>query len=126
MCIRDRALDGPGIEVGKRFEIRQPRFPKLVWEVTEVDPGRSWTWRQRSFGAETRATHEVAAQAPNRTLVRQRIEQRGPLGLIVGLLTRRLTRRYLDLEARGLKSTSERAPDDTARSEGATDDAPRA
>ena len=70
-----RALDGPGIEVGKRFEIRQPRFPKLVWEVTEVDPGRSWTWRQRSFGAETRATHEVAAQAPNRTLVRERLDE---------------------------------------------------
>ena len=43
------ALDGPGIEVGKRFEIKQPKFPKLVWEVTEVDPGVSWTWRQKSL-----------------------------------------------------------------------------
>ena len=33
------ALDGPGIAVGKRFEIKQPRMPKLVWEVTEVVPG---------------------------------------------------------------------------------------
>jgi|SRR4051812_10966873 uncharacterized protein YndB with AHSA1/START domain len=106
-----RALDGPGIEAGKRFEIRQPRFPKLVWEVTDVEPGRSWTWRQRSFGAETRATHEVVAQGPGRTLVRQRIEQRGPLGVVVGLLTRRLTRRYLDLEARGLKGRSEQGAD---------------
>ena len=121
-----RALDGPGIEVGKRFEIRQRRFPKLVWEVTDVEPGRSWTWRQRSFGAETRATHEVVAQDPDRTLVRQRIEQRGPLGVVGGLLTRRLTRRYLDLEARGLKARSERAQDGTARSERAIDDAPRA
>ena len=33
------ALDGPGLAVGKRYEIKQPRMPKLVWEVTDVTPG---------------------------------------------------------------------------------------
>ena len=28
------ALDGPGIAVGRRFGIKQPRMPNLVWEVT--------------------------------------------------------------------------------------------
>jgi uncharacterized protein YndB with AHSA1/START domain len=101
------ALDGPSLEVGQRFEIKQPRFPKLVWEVTEVVPGTSWTWRQRSFGGTTLATHEVTALDGGRTLVRQRIDQRGPVGIAVGLLTRRLTRRYLTLEADGLKARSE-------------------
>ena len=101
------ALDAPGIEVAKRFEIKQPRMPKLVWEVTAVEPGVSWTWRQHSFGATTFATHEVVAQEADRTLVRQRIDQRGPLGVTVGVLTRRLTKRYLELEAQGLKSCSE-------------------
>jgi hypothetical protein len=101
-------LDGPGIEVGHRFEIKQPRFPLLVWEVTEVEPGTSWTWRQRSPGGSTLASHEVVAQAGGGTLVRQRIDQRGPIGVAVGVLTRGLTRRYLDLEARGLKAASER------------------
>ena len=71
------ALDGPGIEVGQRFEIKQPRLPKLVWEVTEVDPGRSWTWRQRSPGAHDAARRTRSSpQAAERTLVRQRIDQR--------------------------------------------------
>lgn len=100
-------LDGPELEVGRRFRIEQPRFPALVWEVTEVDPGRGWTWRQRSPGGTTLAVHEVAPQADGMTLVRQRIEQRGPVGVLVGLVTRRLTRRYLTLEADGLKAASE-------------------
>jgi uncharacterized protein YndB with AHSA1/START domain len=101
------ALDGPGIEVGKRFEIDQPRMPTLVWQVTEVEPGRSWTWVQRSPGGTTLASHVVEAVGDDRTLVRQRIDQRGPVGVTVGLLMRRLTRRYLELEAQGLKARSE-------------------
>jgi uncharacterized membrane protein len=111
------ALDGPGIEVGRRFRIEQPRFPRLVWEVTEVDPGRSWTWRQRSPGGTTFASHEVIPQGPDHTLVVQRIDQRGPVGVLVGLLTRRLTRRYLTMEAQGLKAESEQVS--RSRSSGA-------
>lgn len=100
-------LDGPELEVGRRYEIKQPRLPTLVWEVTEVDPGRGWTWRQRSPGGTTVAVHEVVPQGGGRTLVRQGIEQRGPIGALVGRLTRGLTRRYLEMEARGLKARSE-------------------
>jgi uncharacterized membrane protein len=100
-------LDGPELEVGRRFEIKQPRLPRLVWEVTEVEPGVSWTWRQASPGGTTLASHEVVPQDGGRTLVRQRIDQRGPVGVAVGALTRRLTRRYLELEAQGLKACSE-------------------
>jgi uncharacterized membrane protein len=101
------ALDGPGLAVGKRFEIKQPRMPKLVWEVTDVDPGTSWAWRQRSPGGTTVAVHEVVPQGAGRTVVRQRIDQRGPVGVAVGALMRGMTRRYLDLEGRGLKARSE-------------------
>ena len=74
------ALDGPGIAVGKRFEIKQPRMPKLVWEVTDVDPGRSWTWVQRSPGGLTKASHDIEALSDGRTRVRQQIDQGGPVG----------------------------------------------
>ncbi|MBE1547179.1 putative membrane protein [Mycobacterium sp. OAS707] len=101
------ALDGPGLAVGKRFEIKQPRMPKLVWEVTELVPGSSWTWVQRSPGGRTVARHDVTAESDIRTQVRQQLDQRGPLGALVGLLMRGMTRRYLDLEAAGLKAASE-------------------
>lgn len=100
------ALDSPAIEVGNRFEIKQPRMPRAVWEVTDAEPGVAWTWQQRSPGGMTLASHEVVPHGA-RTLVRQRIEQRGPVGVAAGLIMRRLTKRYLDLEAKGLKARSE-------------------
>jgi hypothetical protein len=101
------ALDGPGLAVGKRFEIKQPRMPKLVWEVTEVHPGAGWTWVQRSPGGSTVARHDVVAQAGGRTLVRQQLDQRGAVGALVGRLMHGMTSRYLELEAQGLKARSE-------------------
>ncbi len=102
-------LDGPAIAVGHRFRIKQPRMPVLVWEVTGVDPGRSWTWAVHSSGATTSASHEVSPRGASACTVTQVIDQRGVLGAIVAVLMRRLTRRYLALEGSGLKSASEKA-----------------
>ena len=41
------------------------------------------------------------------TRLRQRIDQRGPVGVVAGALMSRLTKRYLELEAQGLKARSE-------------------
>lgn len=100
-------LDGPQIAVGRRFEVKQPRMPKLRWTVTDVTPGASWTWVQRSPGGLTSARHEVVPAADGGTLVRQELEQNGILGSLVGVLMRKMTRRYLALEAQGLKARSE-------------------
>jgi uncharacterized membrane protein len=108
-----RALDGTDLAVGKRFEIKQPRLPKLVWQVTELDEGRSWTWEQRSPGGRTIAVHEVHPDG-NRTRVTQRLEQRGPIGGLVARLMRGTTKRYLDLEAKGLKARSEHVSGSTS------------
>jgi uncharacterized membrane protein len=101
-----KALDGPRLAVGKRFEIKQPRLPKLVWEVTALDEGASWTWEQRSPGGRTVAVHEVNPDG-DRTLVKQRLDQQGPVGSLVGRMMRNTTKRYLELEAQGLKARSE-------------------
>src|SRR4029078_6783313 len=71
------ALDGPGLAVGKRFQIKQPRMPKLVWKVTDVTPGVSWTWVQTSPGGTTVALHTLTPIADDRTRVHQELDQRG-------------------------------------------------
>ena len=100
-------IEGSRVAVGTRVRIKQPRFPHLVWEVTEVEPGVSWTWVSTSPGARTAATHILSSRGPASTHVVQIIEQTGPLGVLVGRLTRRLTRRYLTMEAAGLKQRVE-------------------
>jgi uncharacterized membrane protein len=99
--------DGPNLAVGKRFVIKQPGMSRLVWKVTEIDPGRSWTWVQRSPGVLVSARHDVIAQPDGRTVVRQQLDQRGVLGGLVGRLMVKKTKRFLQLEAQGLKARSE-------------------
>jgi hypothetical protein len=100
--------DGTELRVGNRFAIKQPRLPEMVWEVFEADQGRAWKWRNKSFGVTTVGWHEVAPLGEARAVARQGIDQRGFLAPAVALFTARLTERYLETEARGLKARSER------------------
>jgi uncharacterized membrane protein len=99
--------DGANLAVGKRFSIKQPGMSKLVWKVTEIDHGSSWTWVQRSPGVLVTARHWVTGRPDGRTLVRQQLEQRGVLGALVGRMMIKKTKRFLELEAQGLKARSE-------------------
>jgi uncharacterized membrane protein len=99
--------DGANLAVGKRFSIKQPGMSKLVWEVTEIDHGSYWTWVQRSPGVRVSARHWVIPQPSGGTLVRQQLEQRGMLGALVGRMMVKKTKRFLELEAQGLKARSE-------------------
>jgi uncharacterized membrane protein len=100
-------LDGPGLALGRRFAVKQPGMQKLVWQVTEIDAGSSWTWVQRSPGVNVVARHYVSARPDGGTLVRQQLDQGGALGALVGRLMVKKTKRLLELEAQGLKARSE-------------------
>ena len=98
-------IDGP-MRLGAKARIRQPKLPTVVWEVTKWEPGRSWTWAATSPGARTEASHVLTA-AGGRTVAEQMIVSSGPLGRLAAWVWRSLTRRYLAIEAAGLKERSE-------------------
>ena len=99
-------LDPGPLHVGQRLRISQPRFPTTVWRLTDLVEGRSFVWQAGGPGARTTASHTVEP-AGDGTRATLRLGQQGPLGLLVGALTGSLTRRYLELETRGLKQRAE-------------------
>jgi len=97
---------GP-LAVGSRATIKQPRLPKVEWTVTALDAGREWVWENKAPGAVSVAAHSVRALDDGRTHVELWIDQRGVVGRAIGVLARRMTRRYLRMEAEGLKRRAE-------------------
>lgn len=99
-------LDPGPLHVGGRARIRQPRLPAATWTVTELVPGSSFAWAARGPGLRTTGTHQVAPDGDG-SIATLTLDQEGPFGGLMSLLTRSLTERYLTLEAEGLKRRSE-------------------
>lgn len=102
-----RALDGVPLRTGNRYRIRQPGLPVMVWRVTEVREGESFLWEVRSPGVHTVAFHRVAANPDGTTQITIGLDQTGALAGPVGAFIGGRTRRYLVMEAAGLKAASE-------------------
>jgi len=100
---------GDSLADGARVRVRQPRLPVTTWEVTEIVPGRSWSWVARSPGSRTTASHELRPRADGHTDVVQTIVHEGWAGNLVGRLLASQTRRYLAMEAEGLAAALEPA-----------------
>jgi len=100
-------LDDSPLQVGSRARIEQPKIPPTEYEVTEVEPGRSFTWVARGPGVRTTARHVLEELPGERTKVTLAVEQGGPLGKVMGRFYRGLTDKYLANEAEGLKARSE-------------------
>jgi carbon monoxide dehydrogenase subunit G len=94
-------LDDGAFGVGSRARVRQPKLPRADWEVTDVVDGRSFTWEARGPGMRTIARHEVVPDASGSTVTLS-IEQTGPMGGLAARVWRRLTQRYIELEAESL------------------------
>ena len=101
-----RLDDGP-LRAGSRAKIAQPKIPETEYVVTELLPGRSFTWVASGPGVTTTARHEVDALSDGGSRVTLSVEQAGLLGSVMGRFYRGLTDRYLANEANGLKARCE-------------------
>jgi hypothetical protein len=101
--------DGGPLAVGSRVEVSQPRIPTGTYTVTALHPGRAFTWEQHRPGSTVSAHHECTPLPDGGTRVELRVVMTGLLGSVVGRLYRKLTERYLAMEAAGLRARAEGA-----------------
>ncbi len=101
-----RRLSFERLRVGSRVRLEQPRLPATVWTVSDLVEGEPFAWTAGGPGVRTRACHRVVGRADG-SQATLRIDPVGVLGSVVGLLCGDLTRRYLQMEAAGLKQRSE-------------------
>lgn len=99
-------LDRPELAIGHRYRIRQPGTRAMVWTVTRLEPGSAFWWATGRSGTGVEARHAVAP-VPAGSRVHLQLGFSGPLGGLVALLTRTRNRRYLRMEAMGLKDRCE-------------------
>jgi hypothetical protein len=98
-------LDPGPLAVGSRARIHQPRLLPATWRIVELAEGRRFTWVTGSPGIRAVAEHSVEPiDRGSRVTLSVRFE--GLLASLVARLTRDLNRRYLELEAAGLRQRS--------------------
>ncbi|WUH96704.1 SRPBCC family protein [Spirillospora sp. NBC_00431] len=93
--------------LSSRARVFQPRLPPAIWTVTAFDENRSFTWESRSPGIITIGGHNLTTKPDGTVSVQLTLDQKGPLAPVMSVFTGRLARRYITMEANGLKSKAE-------------------
>lgn len=88
------------------MKVRQPRLPANTWTITVWEPGRRFTWETARGGVRMVADH-VIESVPGGSRVTLALASSGPLARLMDLFTGSTARRYVEMEARGLKTASE-------------------
>jgi carbon monoxide dehydrogenase subunit G len=100
-----RTNSGP-MRIGAKARVRQPRLPAADWVVTALTEGRSFDWESRAPGVRVIARHAIEASGEG-SRVTLTVQFSGLLGNVFGRATASLNRRYIALEADGLKRRAE-------------------
>ena len=106
MASVERLGHGP-FQLGSRVRVKQPSLPPMAWTVTDFQPEREFTWTVTSMGVTTVAAHRISDQAGDGVMLTLSIHRSGLLAPLVELLYAGLTRRYVDMEAAGMKRACE-------------------
>ena len=99
-------LDSGPFVLGSRARVMQPRLSPALFEVTAFEPGRSFTWAARSSGIAAVAVHSVEP-IPSGSRVKLGLNLEGWPLLVLGWWARRISIRYMTMEAEGLKRRAE-------------------
>jgi hypothetical protein len=99
-------LDSGPLRVGSRAHVVQPKLRPARFEVTALEAGRGFNWQMRAAGVMAVGKHWIEPTATG-CRVTLGVVYGGPLGWLVARAYADLTRRYLTLEAEGLKRRSE-------------------
>ena len=75
--------------------------------MTAFEPKHYFAWQAGAPGVQTVAGHHVEATGSNSTRVTLSLSWRGPLAPLIGLLYGKRSRRYVGMEAQGLKQCCE-------------------
>lgn len=99
-------LDPGPLAVGSRTRLKQPRLSEAVLTVTELTDGSSFTWESKSSGVTVVAAHLVEPH-PDGARLTLSLTMSGPLSGLGWLMTRSMTRRYVETEAASIKKAAE-------------------
>jgi uncharacterized membrane protein len=97
------------ITKGSRLRLKQPKLPEGTWEITVWDAPSYFEWTQKTGGITSVAGHRVDALGAGRARLTLTLDMRGFLIPIVALFYKKLTDRYINLEAEGVKRAAEAA-----------------
>jgi uncharacterized membrane protein len=100
-------LDDGALRVGSRVRIKQPGMLTMVWRVSDLREHEAFSWEASSLGVRTVGHHWLQRNPDGTTRIRLAVEQHGALAGLVRALTAARTRRYIAMEAAGLKAASE-------------------
>ena len=92
---------------GSRVRLKQPELPEGTWDITVWDAPSYFEWTQKTAGITSVAGHRVEAQGEGRSRLTLTLDMRGFLIPIIALFYKKLTNRYMNLEAEGMKRAAE-------------------
>jgi uncharacterized membrane protein len=95
------------LAVGDTVTVKQPRLPAARWTVTALD-GSGFTWTSSSPGVRSTGGHRAHEAGDGRTTVTLTLTLSGPLARMTAMVYSRLIRRYVRMEADGLRHEAER------------------
>jgi uncharacterized membrane protein len=99
-------LDSGPLAVGSEAIIKQSSGRRARWRVTEIEPGRSFTWESSAGLVKIIGVHAVAPDGQG-SVITLSLGLRGPLSGVVGALTSRSTVRNITMEVEGFRRAAE-------------------